>query len=285
MRSTNTVCNFGDAFPCPVGDPGITLIPSCGQLGAFSVCTPAGADPGVFQLSATGQGQVGTACALMNFTITLIDPTFGQVRFTPQPAGTNVLLPGAGSLCRIDFTFDVLKSPNVDQNPILAGRQTVQIIDNTQHSGGITASARGTSSGMTVLPAPTTITTTASPNITLGAGTLTDTAVVSGRVNPLAGATVTFTLFAPGDTTCTGAPVFAPPAVPYPVAGGPVTSPAFTPTQAGTYRWRAVYSGDANNAPSAGACNDAERDRRWSLPRPRRSRRRRRRTSRSVPGR
>src|SRR3954447_22399485 len=41
--TTVTVCNFGDPLPCPVGDPGITFIASCGLLGAFSVCTAAGA--------------------------------------------------------------------------------------------------------------------------------------------------------------------------------------------------------------------------------------------------
>ena len=40
------------------------------------------------------------------------------------------------------------------------------------------------------------------------------------------------------------------------VAGGPVTSAAFTPPQAGTYRWVASYGGDANSMPVAGACND-----------------------------
>jgi uncharacterized repeat protein (TIGR01451 family) len=102
-----------------------------------------------------------------------------------------------------------------------------------------------------------TIATTASPNITLGAGSLTDTAVVSGRVSPQAGATVTFRLFGPDDATCTGTPAFSPAPVPYPVADGPVTSPPFTPTQLGTYRWIASYSGDANNAAVTGACNDA----------------------------
>ncbi len=41
------------------------------------------------------------------------------------------------------------------------------------------------------------------------------------------------------------------------MAGGPVTSAAFTPTSAGTYRWVVSYSGDQNNAPISGACNDA----------------------------
>ncbi|MEA2217451.1 MAG: hypothetical protein QOJ35_77, partial [Solirubrobacteraceae bacterium] len=98
---------------------------------------------------------------------------------------------------------------------------------------------------------------TASPNMAVGAGTLTDTAIVSGRVNPLAGATIDFRLYGPNDATCAGAPVFQSLNVPYPVAGGPVTSAPFTPATVGTYRWRATYSGDANNALVAGACNDA----------------------------
>ncbi len=32
-------------------------------------------------------------------------------------------------------------------------------------------------------------------------------------------------------------------------------SAAFTPTAAGTYRWRAFYSGDANNDAVSGPCN------------------------------
>ena len=35
-----------------------------------------------------------------------------------------------------------------------------------------------------------------------------------------------------------------------------VTSPSFTPSLAGTYRWVAVYNGDANNAPATGVCGD-----------------------------
>ena len=106
------------------------------------------------------------------------------------------------------------------------------------------------------LRAVTTITSQASPIIRLGAGVLTDTAIVSGRVNPVAGATVTFRLYGPGDATCTGAPVFTS-TVDQPVANGPVTSAAFTPTQVGTYRWIATYNGDANNLPIAGLCNAA----------------------------
>ena len=38
---------------------------------------------------------------------------------------------------------------------------------------------------------------------------------------------------------------------------GAYTSDAFTPTAAGTYRWIANYGGDANNSPTANACNAA----------------------------
>ena len=37
--------------------------------------------------------------------------------------------------------------------------------------------------------------------------------------------------------------------------GSYTSAPGFTPTLPGTYRWRASYSGDANNAPVSAACN------------------------------
>jgi hypothetical protein len=256
-NTTSTVCNFGDALPCPAGDPGITLIPSCGQLGAFSACTPAGADPGVFQVSAAAVGAAGSACAGMPFAVTLIDPAFGRLRFTPQPPGTHVVLPAAGAVCRIGFTFDVLKVPVLDQDPATPGHQTVQVVDNTQHdAGAITASGRGTSNGTTVAQALPSIATTPTPTITVGSGQLVDTATVSGRVFPLPGATIDFRLYGPNDTTCTGVPAFESLGVPYPVAGGPVASAPFTPTFVGVYRWIATYSGDANNLAVAGLCSD-----------------------------
>jgi hypothetical protein len=257
-NTSSTVCNVGDALPCPIGELGITLIPSCGQLGLFSECAIGGADPGVFQVSATALGAAGTACAGISFAVTLIDPAFGRLRFAPQPLGTHVQLPAPGAICRIDFTFDVLKAPTVDQDPATPGSQTVQVVDNTQHDGGsITASGRGTSNGTTVQRATPTIATTPTQTIPVGAGQLADAATVSGRVNPQPGATVDFRLYGPTDTSCNGTPVFESLGVPYPVAGGPVTSAAFTPTAAGLYRWIATYSGDANNFPVSGACGDS----------------------------
>ena len=246
---TNTVCNFGDGAPCPAGDPGITLIPSCSRLGSFTACS--GAEPGVFRISDLATGQAGTACAGMVFNVGLINAANGQVRFTPQ-GGAHVTLPGAGSVCRIGFTFSVLRVPSADGNPGVAGVQTVQVADNTQHSGGLTASARGSSPGTTVLKARPSIATTASPDVTLG-GQLTDTATVAGRVSP-AGDTVDFLLYGPDDATCSRPPVYQ--SLDRPLsATGTATAAPFTPTAAGVYRWRAFYSGDAGNEAVSGPCN------------------------------
>ena len=117
----------------------------------------------------------------------------------------------------------------------------------------VTGACNAPNENVVVNPATPAIATDASDDIVLG-GQLTDTAVVTGRVNPLAGATIRFRPFGPNDANCTGAVAFES-VVPYPVAGGSVTSDAFIPTVAGTYRWRARYSGDANNAAVEGACN------------------------------
>ncbi len=255
---TNTVCNAGDPSPpCSSPERGIVLVPSCKQVTSGQCMT---ADPGVFQLSSTGSGRAGTSCEGTVFDIALVDPAFGTVGFTPRPTGAHVTL-GIGATCVIDFTFDVLRSPAGDQDPSTPGSQTAQTTDHTQVAGPFapgspSSLASATSSGTTVQRATPTIATSASANITLGAGRLTDKATVSGRVNPQAGATVDFRLYGPADATCSRTPVFQALDAPYPVAGGTVTSSPFTPTKAGTYRWIASYSGDADNAPVTGACND-----------------------------
>ena len=203
LGATNTVCNFGDGFPCPAGDPGITMIPSCGQLGPFSSC--AAAEPGVFRLSDTGVGQAGSTCAGMPFTISLVNPANGQVRFTPQ-GGAHITLPGVASTCRIAFTFSVLRAPTADQNPTAPGIQTIQVADNTQYSGALTASARGTNFGVTVNKVVPTLATVASPPVVLG-GQISDTASVAGRYNP-SGGTIDFRLYGPDDADCSQPPVF-----------------------------------------------------------------------------
>jgi hypothetical protein len=106
-----------------------------------------------------------------------------------------------------------------------------------------------------ITKAQTVIAASASAAVALGGGTLTDSATVGGLGGASAGATIDFRLYGPDNADCAGAPVFHPAPVAYAAGGGSVSSPAFTPTQAGTYRWTASYSGDANSLPSVSACD------------------------------
>ncbi len=231
----------------------ITLTPSCAAYSATACTTP---DNGVFAISPGGTGRAGTACAGVTFT------------FTPKPGATdgtlNVLpsapislgVPGApnnGDECVIDFTFNVLKAPDTDgaTDPLHPGLQTLPSgIVNGTASDFSTAEGFGTTF-ITVL-APVSISTTASAGGTVGT-TLSDQATLTTGVFPTG--TITFNLYGPNDATCASAPVFTSTVA---VSGaGTYASGTFAPASAGVYRWRAFYSGDANDEAVAGACNDA----------------------------
>jgi len=132
----------------------ILLVPSCGTFSPSPQCPAAGADPGVFAISATGTGRAGTACAGTTFTVVTNTASTGRVRFIPS---TPVVLgpPGSGTqTCVIDFTFSVVKAPTKDISPA-PGSQTGQIASVVgTHSSGTQGSGTG-SSVVTVSPAET----------------------------------------------------------------------------------------------------------------------------------
>ncbi len=254
--TTNVVCNAGAGPPCLADERGIELVLACAIQDDLT-CATGNADPGVFGASATAIGRSGSACAGMAFAVSVSDPAIGAVRFTPQPAGTAVTLPGAGSSCVIDFTQRVLRTPTMDARPLEPGIQTRQVVGHTQGVGA--NRAIGSSSNMvTVLPATASLTTTASGGVAVG-GAVTDTANVTGLVTPSAGGTFTFRLYGPASgATCAGEPLFTS-TVPAQLSGSTATatSGAFTTTMPGTHRWVATYDGDAHNLPISGACGDA----------------------------
>ncbi len=100
----------------------------------------------------------------------------------------------------------------------------------------------------------------AGPSISTTAGSggtvpvdVTDTATVSGGVNPTG--TVTFTLY-PSAADCTaGTNAVGTPST-VTLSGGKATSAPIHLTAAGTYQWRAKYNGDANNASVSSNCGD-----------------------------
>ena len=124
-------------------------------------------------------------------------------------------------------------------------------------------------------------------------GTLTDVGEHHRALEPdHAGAgagTVEFRLYGPDDATCATA-IFTSSNRPLTFSGAgntnaSATSAAFTPTAAGTYRWRAFFSGDANNNAISGAVQRAERVGHREPGDTRDRRRRRRARSRSARGR
>src|SRR5438552_2108285 len=96
------------------------------------------------------------------------------------------------------------------------------------------------------------MTTSATVTATAG-GTIQDTATLSGGTSPTG--TISFSLYGPNDPTCGGMATSAGSAT---VSGnGSYSSSAVTENVAGTYRWIASYSGDANNNRFTTQCNEA----------------------------
>jgi hypothetical protein len=98
-----------------------------------------------------------------------------------------------------------------------------------------------------------TITVTASPGVTIG-GSVHAAAAIAGGVTPTG--TMTFTLYKPGDATCTGGPAFTQTVT---VSSGSTSyeTSSFNPPVAGAYRWVASYSGNEENSPSASSCGES----------------------------
>jgi len=102
---------------------------------------------------------------------------------------------------------------------------------------------------VTIRPAATpTISTLASPSVPAG-GLISDSATLTGGFAPTGN--VTFTLYGPGDNTCSNALWSA--TVPV-GAGGVSHSGDVEVGAAGTYNWVATYSGDLNNLPVSSEC-------------------------------
>jgi hypothetical protein len=114
----------------------------------------------------------------------------------------------------------------------------------TMDSNDVSTCAGSGSGGGKAAPA---IATTPSGSVPAG-GNIADSASVNGGASPTG--TVTFTLFAPGDTTCS-TPIAT---RTNPLTGTTATSGNIPVTAAGTYSWVATYSGDAHNSPATSAC-------------------------------
>ncbi|MEO3891963.1 vWA domain-containing protein [Nonomuraea sp. B5E05] len=132
-------------------------------------------------------------------------------------------VPGSTITCKVDFLLNGALSPGFTE--------TI-----TEHVPKATPS----------------IATTPSDTVPAG-GKVSDTATLSGGYHPTG--TVTFQLFAPGDTDC-AKPIETRTGT---VSGtGTAASGNVTIGAAGTYRWTATYSGDAHNNSVTSPCGDEE---------------------------
>ncbi|WP_155374783.1 hypothetical protein [Catellatospora vulcania] len=101
------------------------------------------------------------------------------------------------------------------------------------------------------VPVTPTLTTEASRDTFVGKPVY-DTATLAGGAEPTG--TITFSLYGPGDATCSRTPVFTSTVT---INGnGVYPSGTFRPGTPGTYQWVAAYSGDSDNEAVSTDCGD-----------------------------
>jgi hypothetical protein len=233
-------CNT--SFSAPTDLAGMTLVP-----GVYCFASSA-ANTGLLQLDAQGDPN---AVWVFQTASTLITGSASTVAVINGGQACNVFWQvGSSATLGTTTTFVgnilALTSITLQTGATLSGRALAQ-------TGMVTLDSNNVSvCSLVGALAATTLSTQASAAVPPG-GLVHDTATLSGGVAPTG--TITFQLFGPNDATCTAAPAFTSAVT---VAGnGSYVSADFTPSVAGTYRWIATYSGDAANAASATACNDA----------------------------
>ena len=157
----------------------------------------------------------------------------GAVQTVIAPLGSNGSATSAGTpyTTTVVGTYNWIATYNGDSN-----NQSVSTACNDEQ--------------VTVGKDPTSVATTASAGGAPGIA-IHDSAKVTGTFLPTG--TVTFSLYGPTDTTCTGTAIFTSTVA---LSGtGTATSASFTGTKStGSYNWVASYSGDARSAPSKSKC-------------------------------
>ena len=101
---------------------------------------------------------------------------------------------------------------------------------------------------VTVVKATPSVSTTPSGSVPPG-GSVSDSATLTGGFSP--SGSVTFELFAPADSSCSGQPISTSSGT---ITGGTASSGNVTVGTAGTYNWVASYAGDANNNAATSSC-------------------------------
>ena len=216
------------------------------SVGADGFQCDNGAAPTV-TINQAGDQPDPTTASPINFTVTFSEPVTGFEATDVDLSGTA----GATTRTVTEVTngtvFRVEVSGMTGPGTVTASIDAIRVTDASSESNSASTSTDNTVN-FQVQP---TMTTAASGSVTLG-GTVSDSATLAGGSNPTG--TISFKIYGPDDADCTGPSTLV---AEVPVNGnGTYQSGPYTPTATGTYRWVASYSGDANNAPVMGACND-----------------------------
>ena len=233
-------CNT--SFGVPTDLAGMTLAP-----GVYCFASSA-ANTGLLQLDAQGNANAvwifqiaSTLITGSASTVTIING--GQACIVFGQVGSSAIL---GTTTTFVGNILALTSITLQTGASLSGRVLAQTGTVTLASNAVSVCSLAGS------PTATTLTTRASAAVQLG-GLIHDTATLSGGVAPTG--TITFSSFGPNNASCAGAAAFT--STVSVNGNGSYVSANFMPSLTGTYRWTAAYSGDAANAASATACNDA----------------------------
>jgi hypothetical protein len=135
---------------------------------------------------------------------------------------------------------------NVAPTAVISGSNTTLV----EPEGVAVAGPEGPPTGASV----TTLVST--PTLALGQSTSDTATVTRGTNNTSPTGALVFTLYGPGDNTCSGTPAYVSPTQVVSGAGA-YASPSFTPKATGVYSWVVQYSGDTHNAAVTTACADS----------------------------
>lgn len=225
-------------------------------VGSGSSCTRNEGGRGSLQDIAVGRGGFCTVVTdpanLPNVLPTILKPKLNSLSLTVDggtavPVTSTPALPATGP-ASVSYSKSV--------TGLLPGHHDLCVTASGSDAGGPGSATECVQ--ITVEKAPSTISTDASGSVTVGTGTLSDSAAVSSALT--ATGTVIFRLYGPGDPTCSASPVFLGHGDLAATVGGDqvALSDGFAPTVAGTYHWVASYPGDSDNAGASGSCGDPD---------------------------
>jgi hypothetical protein len=247
------------------------------------------AHPGIYQWTTSYSGDAnnlpisgmcptgGEATAVLAGIPSLITTAPPAVPLGDPLSDTAVVAGGSRPTGALTFSLFGPQDPSCSAPPVFTSPPVTVAGDGTYRSGLFTPTALGTyrfevrysgdlnnvglstrceTSSQATVVAPATLALSGQPPAPVSVGeSIVGVEVLSGGLRPTG--TITFTVFGPNDTGCTGPPSIVFPALSV-MGGGTYTSPRYTPTSPGSYTFVAAYSGDANNLAERTPCGIPE---------------------------